>query len=567
MAHVLLSGVLIKLAQFSVESLLSLCGVNNAVEKLKSLYEIRKEVEKLHRELMYIHDFIRDADKKQVVDRREMRWMKDVMDIAYHIEDAVDIFNFECSEKLRLKKIFKIPFLWKFKDEITEIQDRIREIHDYKTKYGINILGEEKITQSNPGLKLDLIGDPKAFVLEAYIDNVVKNLLDDENKNLSVVSIVGIGGLGKTTLARKVCNSSDIQKSFGEPIWINISQKYDLLDILRKIADKLGIESTDLGSIRCGCRSILEVSVQHSLDGNKLANLIWKSLQERRYLIVLDDIWNEELWTDIKKILPDKENGHKIEAKALLRIWVAEQLIPQEEKRTLEETAECFLEDLVQRNMVQVSERFPDGSIKYCRLHDVMSDLAILKAKEINFLVVHPEVLRTQLPKRQRHIADTAVKPLLEQAPASRFRSSPPWLVIGNNMLPTHLTELQLEGYEFASDPMLVLEKLESLNSLWIRGTSRKTDYPLSIRCSAKGFKQLEKLVLKELILKEWIIATDAFPMLKWLTVMHCPGLSMPTGINLERLQYLKWEGNEGTNNQYKQGPTLRTWDDHDIED
>ncbi|KAJ4799614.1 Nbs-lrr resistance protein [Rhynchospora pubera] len=507
MAHVLLTGVLTKLAQFAVESTLSVSGIDDVIKKLKSLYDTRGEVEKLHRELMYILDFVRDSDQKQVVDRREMRWMQDVMDIAYRIEDAVDNFLFKCPKKLSglkaiPKNISKIPFLYKFRDEINEIQDRIREIHEYKTKYEINILGEKKIKQFNPELKLDLIGNPKAIGLEAHIDNVVKNLLDDENKNLAVVSVVGIGGLGKTTLARKVCNSSDIEECFGEPIWITISQKYDLHDILRKIADKLSIETT-------------------GLDGNRLANLIWKSLQERR-------------------------------------IWVAEQLIPLEERRTLEETAECFLEDLVQRNMVQVSERFPDGSIKYCRLHDVMSDLAILKAKEINFLMS---------PKRQRPIADTVAKPLLEQAPASRFCSSPPWLVLGDKMLPTHLTELRLEGYEFASDPMPVLEKLESLNSLWIHGTSRKTDYPISIRCSAKGFKQLEKLMLKELILKEWIIAAGALPMLKRLTVMFCPGLSMPTGINLERLQYLKWEANEGTNNLYKQRPNLRTWDDHDFED
>ncbi|KAJ4747433.1 Nbs-lrr resistance protein [Rhynchospora pubera] len=269
MAHVLLTGVLTKLAQFAVESTLSVGGIDDVIKKLKSLYDTRGEVEKLHRELMYILDFVRDSDQKQVVDRREMRWMQDVMDIAYRIEDAVDNFLFKSPKKLSgltaiPKNIIKIPFLYKFRDEINEIQDRIREIHEYKTKYEINILGEKKIKQFNPGLKLDLIGNPKAIGLEAHIDNVVKNLLDDENKNLAVVSIVGIGGLGKTTLAWKVCNSSDIEECFGEPIWITISQKYDLHDILRKIADKLSIETT-------------------GLDGNRLANLIWKSLQERSF--------------------------------------------------------------------------------------------------------------------------------------------------------------------------------------------------------------------------------------------------------------------------------------------
>ncbi|KAJ4780630.1 NBS-LRR disease-resistance protein scn3r1 [Rhynchospora pubera] len=72
----------------------------------------------------------------------------------------------------------------------------------------------------------------------------------------------------------------------------------------------------------------------------------------------------------------------EIETRALLRIWIAEQLIPPVDGRTLEETAESFLKYFVERDMVIVN------SIKYCRINDTLKSLAIQKSKEINFLVV-----------------------------------------------------------------------------------------------------------------------------------------------------------------------------------
>ncbi|KAJ3705822.1 hypothetical protein LUZ61_009527 [Rhynchospora tenuis] len=516
MAEVILNAVLGKLAKFTFEK---------AVEKIQSLYKIREEVESLRRELNYIRAFIEDADEKHIVDKRQMVWMKDVMDVAYQIEDAVDIFLSECPEtpleegreeplsimdqlKGLTRKTTQIPFLCNFEAEIKGIRHRIREIEDYRNRYEINVVGENiggqnKKQKLDPVHKLDPVSDPEIVGFARDVDNIVKCLLDEENRSRAVVSVVGQGGLGKTTLVQKVCNSKDVKKHFDCSIWITISQKYDLLGILGKIAQKLNIKSTYLVE-------------------NMLATQIWESLLITRYLIIFDDVWTEELWDEITKVLPDIRNGsrvlittrlenialaadtsyppyklpllddeeslklflkkavpknheypdpsnelyslakkfsikckglplalvvlgrllstrpynfhewkklletmswqvdgtkcidiiatsyeylplakklcflyfaafpqdHEIDAEALLRIWVAERLIPHEEGRTLEETAECFLEDLVQRSMVQVRARFSYGSIKYCVMHDILRDLAIQKAEEMNFLIV-----------------------------------------------------------------------------------------------------------------------------------------------------------------------------------
>ncbi|KAJ4789953.1 Disease resistance protein RPP13 [Rhynchospora pubera] len=295
MAEVLVGAVLRKLANFTVDEV---------IEKALSFYGIRDEVEKLSQELKYIKAFIEDADRKHIVEKRQMQLVKDLIDIAYEVEDAIDIFHSECPEKLKLpgilgrlgrlpKEISKIPFLYQFQQEVKQIQSRISQIKEYKETWGITTLGEDRIPQSNPQL-IPTVDDSEIVGFETHRDNVVKCLLDEAYKSLAVVSIVGTGGLGKTTLARKVYNSGDVSENFGKPIWITISQAYDLLKILQDIAKDLGILSGN------------------TEDKKELAIKIREFLEQKRYLIVFDDVWAKDFWENIKNAIPDKNNGSRV---------------------------------------------------------------------------------------------------------------------------------------------------------------------------------------------------------------------------------------------------------------
>ncbi|KAJ1703912.1 hypothetical protein LUZ63_003691 [Rhynchospora breviuscula] len=438
---------------------------------------------------------------------------------AYDIEDIVDTFLLTVPEKKPgkweafkrwLKKFRKLPAVHKLGDEIKQIEARFQEIEKSRVRYGINNLGEVidgEIGEPVKRIVLPDIDEEGVVGFEADRDKILSLLLDEKNKKRSVISIVGPGGLGKTTLARKVYNSEAVKQQFPIRIWVVISQKFNSIDILGKIAAQLQIEST------------------RNLDNNDWFTKLRRSLTEKKYLIILDDIWKENFWEEIKEVFPDEKNGsrilitsrfenvalasdpmsvpyklpvlneesslklffnkalpnsntnerysddlydigkiiakkcgglplalrvlggllskkpvvswrtemgkmdwgsdgeecttiigtsyddlpfalkscflyfaafpedYEIDAIKLLRMWVAEGFIPQQEKKTLEDMAEIFLEDLVQRSMIQVSERdYYCGFIKRCRIHDLLHDLAIRKAREENFLVVFPKV-------------------------------------------------------------------------------------------------------------------------------------------------------------------------------
>ncbi|KAJ3679729.1 hypothetical protein LUZ60_017740 [Juncus effusus] len=80
--------------------------------------------------------------------------------------------------------------------------------------------------------------------------------------------------------------------------------------------------------------------------------------------------------------------NHEIYAKYLYKLWIAEGFIVSKGMVTLEEIAKAYLENLVQRSMVQVGE-YSDGAIKSCRVHNLLHEVAVYEAKKLDFLLIY----------------------------------------------------------------------------------------------------------------------------------------------------------------------------------
>ncbi|XP_015166215.1 putative late blight resistance protein homolog R1A-3 [Solanum tuberosum] len=165
------------------------------------------------------------------------------------------------------------------------------EIHNMYTKSK----DEEAHLASTTSISQHVV-EPQDMMVghENELEMIMQDQLARGASELEVVSIVGIGGIGKTTLADKIYNDPFIMSHFDIRAKATVSQEYCAKKVL------LSLLSSTSGKID-----------EHQDDG-QLADRLQKSLKGRRYLIVIDDIWTERAWDDINLCFPDCNCGSRI---------------------------------------------------------------------------------------------------------------------------------------------------------------------------------------------------------------------------------------------------------------
>ncbi|PON98643.1 NB-ARC domain containing protein [Trema orientale] len=283
-----------------------------------SLSSVREEVESLRTELTRIKYFLKDADSKQEQDERVRNWVAEVRDVACEIEDAIETYIFKVHSTY-----IKAFHLRKLRSQINSIKDKIRSIRESRQTYQIefsSISGEgsnsslNKLRRSYPDDE-----DKDVISLKDTMMDLKAQLIKEEDR-LCVVSIVGMGGLGKTTLAKKVYNDVDVKKLFDSQAWVFISQQYALREVLCEILMQIGFQSQlerkNLDAKKY-TKELLEERKNRrenlkDLEERELLEWVKAELDDKRYLIVLDDIWSIDAWYGIKKAFPKGKMGSKV---------------------------------------------------------------------------------------------------------------------------------------------------------------------------------------------------------------------------------------------------------------
>ncbi|CAN6556222.1 unnamed protein product [Malus baccata var. baccata] len=300
LGEVFISGLL----QVLLERLTS----RETLSYFRRLLGVGKELKKWKSMLSTIRAVLNDAEEKQLTDQAVKLWLDDLRDLAYDVEDILDKFSTEMLRRQMKEKhgattnkawgLFSdVKFSCNLSSEIKKITDRLHEILEVKKQLGLNEgTPSTKAWDVPPSSHL-----PEGLVIGRDTDKtkIIDFLLKEAPSavNFHVVAIVGMPGVGKTTLARHVYDD-DATKEFNLKVWVSVSDDFNLERVTKAI----------LESATCGL-------LKEFKEFNQVQESLSKKLAGKKFLIVLDDVCNTcvyDLWIKLQSPFRVGALGSKI---------------------------------------------------------------------------------------------------------------------------------------------------------------------------------------------------------------------------------------------------------------
>ncbi|XP_073125241.1 putative late blight resistance protein homolog R1A-10 [Henckelia pumila] len=462
------------MASAAVDSLSKL--LNQILPNLQSYFLLcpGNKMASLHDNLVFLQDFLQNFPENSG------EWDARIRDAA---DQAKDIIQSHVSKKDAARDEDEFGAFQRCIDEVDSIVAEAAKM--------------KEIPEKEDNLPAKTSSVPKETMVGVDQDLIqIKDRVMGDEQNLQIIPITGMGGIGKTTLARNVYEDKSTVDFFDTRHWVTISQEYSVPDILGSILSVKGAEA------------------------EFLIERVYKSLKGRRYVIVMDDMWHSEVWVKVRRAFPDDSNGsrviittrlsevalnidsdsrlhrmglldedqswalfrskafadecppsghmeeigksiarnckglplaivvmagmlkankmreyweniaenvnvastinddrysrifslsysnlprhlkscflymgvfaedYEIPVKKLIKLWVADDFLEpsSSESKSLEELAEEYIKDLVERSLVLVARKRSNGRIRCCKIHDVLRDLIITKGREERFV-------------------------------------------------------------------------------------------------------------------------------------------------------------------------------------
>ncbi|KAM7530027.1 hypothetical protein LguiB_033437 [Lonicera macranthoides] len=265
----------------------------------KLLYGVGDQVRSLQLELTIINQFLRNSTEKR---EKVGDLVSLIRDVAHEAEDIIDSFIINMAKHKRRNTVDKFlhslqhtSMLRSVATDIESIKIQIATIYRNRDTYGIENdmeTGDDSVRRTTLQSRRNRVEENEvvSFIKDAKI---VIRLLTDLTSCSKVVSIVGMGGLGKTTLAKKVYNDSIVKNRFNCRAWVTVSQEFASKDLLMNILE-----------------SVTKVTDKmYKMEEDKLIEELRKCFEMKSYLVVLDDVWSTEAWDGIKDAFPRTSNG------------------------------------------------------------------------------------------------------------------------------------------------------------------------------------------------------------------------------------------------------------------
>ncbi|XP_017984140.1 PREDICTED: putative disease resistance RPP13-like protein 1 [Theobroma cacao] len=267
--------------------------------------QVHGEIKKWEKMLQSIRAVLDDAEEKQMRNGPVKIWLAELQDLAYDLDDLLDEFATEVSRQRLIQehrtgagKVHKLVpalcfspgaviFNSKMLSKIKEITARLQELFTQK----LNLELRETVGGRAKGVKerlptTSLVNEVHVYGREndkkAIFELLLRN--DGSDDGVSVIPIIGMGGIGKTTLTQLVYNDNNINDYFDLKAWVCVSEDFDVVKVTKTILQSITSEPCDVNDL-----NLLQVKLKEKLF-------------KKKFLLVLDDVWNENYndWTILR---------------------------------------------------------------------------------------------------------------------------------------------------------------------------------------------------------------------------------------------------------------------------
>ncbi|KAH7660104.1 P-loop containing nucleoside triphosphate hydrolase protein [Dioscorea alata] len=271
---------------------------------------VKTELQKLRQRMVDIRNVLKDAEKRRIQDETVKGWVDKLKDVMYDADDIIDLCKIQGAGLLQddhsppkssscprvrcdfhLFSCFRgVRFRCEIAKKIKNLNVKLQEISVDKVYFGLIAsskssdasypMNEASYRQSSSLPEPDVVG----WDIRDATKSLVELLVTQHEQQCRLFAIVGMGGIGKTTLAQQIYNDTKINDAFVLHSWIWVSKssmsRIDLLkELIRNIGGKYG-----------ECTTISE-----------LQNILCDFLRGKSLFLVLDDVWDENIWVDLIK--------------------------------------------------------------------------------------------------------------------------------------------------------------------------------------------------------------------------------------------------------------------------
>ncbi|KAL7159829.1 hypothetical protein ABFS83_01G053500 [Erythranthe nasuta] len=268
---------------------------------------VDEEMNNLFSTLTTIQSVLEDAEMKQPESRAIQNWLIKLKDLTYEIDDILDECATELSKlehknsKLSRYSLKKLLFRHKIGRRMKQVTEELDAVAAERAKFHLREIAVERPYEFSATRETGSVLNDSRHIYgreedaEKIVDILVNQVVNG-NEEISVLPIVGIGGLGKTTLAQLVYNDPRVVEHFDKLIWVCVSDNFDLKTLVKGMIESGGGSASDLVHL------------------DALQRGLWELLNNKMYLLVLDDVWNDdqEKWSELRNVLACGRSGSSI---------------------------------------------------------------------------------------------------------------------------------------------------------------------------------------------------------------------------------------------------------------